>query len=425
MTTSTTLEATQSRSSSTAAPVVTSDGHTWDDLARSHWSRLVGYARKKGCSDPEAVAGEVLADAFAARNRFTGTSHEFGKWLYTIAFRRISDTQRRWYASPEVLTDSPADTAASPVVASPDVAYDEREAAISAFSALEILSDRDRQIIEARVIDEQPVKVVAQRLGLSPGAVRVYQSRALNKLRAHLDRLPSLGGGLLVLRWPSSRQRGRFAYWLSEASSAGTFTAGARAAAVAAGAASASTVSAGSVAGLAVGLVAVTFTAVTATPAGAPETDSPAPAVRAETTPSAGTAHTTSGVPYPLPESDVSTRNSSTSGHTIPGPTMPSVSSAVDTTLEAVWHEFAEEFLPNDRADLADDTLEGSSDTVDSAIADGTETTEETVSSLTELDGPTTDGQTTEDDNAEELPTSEQLSPSDPVPPLLADGTID
>ncbi|MEX1005065.1 MAG: sigma-70 family RNA polymerase sigma factor [Acidimicrobiia bacterium] len=393
---STTLTATQTRTLSTTDLTVTSDGYTWDDLARDHWSRLVGYARKKGCSDPESVAGEVLADAYASRDRFAGTSYEFGKWLYTIAFRRITDTQRRWYASPEVLTDSPADTAVSPVVASPEIIYDDHETAASAFAALDILSARDRQIIEARIIDEQPVKVVAERLGLSQGAVRVYQSRALNKLRAHLDRLPSVGGGLLVLRRPFSRRPGPFADWLSEAASAGTFTAGTHSAAVTVSAAAASAVSAGSAVGLAAGLAAaVAITAVTAAPFAPGDGATLAPRVQVDGTVARST------MPAPHPDSDIDSV-ARIGIVAAPGEAMvsmiPVVSPASLVATLGVWSELSGATVLDEADEPTNDILEATTDTTGSVVGDLPETpeTDGAVSSVPSTD-PTGHAQTTSD----------------------------
>jgi hypothetical protein len=52
--------------------------------------------------------------------------------------------------------------------------------------AFAVLSDRERRVIEMRLIDEASPASVARALGLTSGNVRVIQSRALVKIRAHL-----------------------------------------------------------------------------------------------------------------------------------------------------------------------------------------------------------------------------------------------
>ncbi len=54
-------------------------------------------------------------------------------------------------------------------------------------AAFDILSDRQRAVLKMRIIEERSPGEVADALGLSPGNVRVIQSRALSRVRRHLE----------------------------------------------------------------------------------------------------------------------------------------------------------------------------------------------------------------------------------------------
>ncbi|MGH8351362.1 MAG: sigma-70 family RNA polymerase sigma factor, partial [Pseudomonas sp.] len=60
---------------------------------------------------------------------------------------------------------------------------------------LDYVSDRQREILHLRVVVGLSVEETAEAVGSTPGAVRVAQHRALNRLRAVLTAQPTAGAG--------------------------------------------------------------------------------------------------------------------------------------------------------------------------------------------------------------------------------------
>jgi len=62
------------------------------------------------------------------------------------------------------------------------------ERAPRALTALESLPPRERQAVEARVLDDRPYGEIASELRLSEAVVRKRVSRGLRRLRSHLGK---------------------------------------------------------------------------------------------------------------------------------------------------------------------------------------------------------------------------------------------
>ena len=56
---------------------------------------------------------------------------------------------------------------------------------------LDGLSDRQREVMVLRVIDDLSIDQVAYVMSISPGAVKTHQRRAERHLAKHLDRSPA------------------------------------------------------------------------------------------------------------------------------------------------------------------------------------------------------------------------------------------
>lgn len=169
-----------------AVAVVTTDGTvwTWGDLDREFTPALTAVARRKGISACEDLAQDVLLTAVEKLDKFEGGDAGLRSWLFTIAYRRIADAHRSRYRRPEVLVadqaplPSPASTAEDRVIE-----VDEIGAVLAAF---DVLSTRERNVLERRIFDEVSIAEIADQMALRPGHVRVIQTRALAKLRRQL-----------------------------------------------------------------------------------------------------------------------------------------------------------------------------------------------------------------------------------------------
>jgi RNA polymerase sigma-70 factor (ECF subfamily) len=162
------------------------DAGAWEALYRRAFPRLLAYARRRLPSDDAArdAVGETMARAVRGIDRFRDDGNGFDAWLSGILRHVVLDAQRsagrRPVTTVAVVTDAPTD-AAGP-----------EELLLSSFDAASVraafaqLADADRELLELRVVLGLSADEVASVLGKRPGAVRMAQSRALDRLRALL-----------------------------------------------------------------------------------------------------------------------------------------------------------------------------------------------------------------------------------------------
>lgn len=156
---------------------------TWERFFDRMYPRLIAYAERRLGSREDArdVVSETfmrLIQGLPALDR-PGVTPE--GWCFGILHHVVNDAHRRRYTRRKLSVpegpgaDDPADTA---------VLTDEHTAMRQAF---ERLSQRDRDLLELRVVAGLSADEVASVLSMRPGAIRMAQHRALERLRALLD----------------------------------------------------------------------------------------------------------------------------------------------------------------------------------------------------------------------------------------------
>ncbi len=128
----------------------------------------------------EDAAQEVCIAVLTALQRYDERGLPFEAFVYTIASRKVVDVQRgliRQPVSSAALPDDP-DLAAGPE----DCAVAACEAS-EAWALLAALPESQRELITLRVAVGMSAEETAQALGMTAGAVRVAQHRALTRLR--------------------------------------------------------------------------------------------------------------------------------------------------------------------------------------------------------------------------------------------------
>ena len=99
-------------------------------------------------------------------------------WLFTVAAHLVSDHFRRSYRRPEAtLDDTIPSTASGP--AEHAETQNDRE---NLRTALNLLTEEQKQVLALRFGQELPIQTVAQTLGKSEGAVKQLQARAIAAL---------------------------------------------------------------------------------------------------------------------------------------------------------------------------------------------------------------------------------------------------
>ena len=159
------------------------DEAAWVEIVTDVGPKLRGYARAKGAPDPDDVMQDVLLAAASRLADFEGNERAFRSWIFSIAYRQIANRHRvagREDAElPRILMDG---------AASPEEAAVTEAVGSEAMAALEVLSEEERDIVLMRIVGEMDSEQVGRAVGKKPGTVRVIQHRALEKVRAELER---------------------------------------------------------------------------------------------------------------------------------------------------------------------------------------------------------------------------------------------
>ncbi len=142
-------------------------------------SRLSRYPGAEDAADD--VAQEVCIAVLSALPRYRDEGKPFEAFVYKVAAHKVADAQRSTYRRPQPrgelpdeidLTDGPEQLA----VRSADVRQ--------ARELLGVLPETLRELMVLRVGVGLSAEATGRALGMSPGAVRVAQHRAMQKLRA-------------------------------------------------------------------------------------------------------------------------------------------------------------------------------------------------------------------------------------------------
>lgn len=143
---------------------------------RGRLGRMAGYYHMA-----DDVAQEVCVAVLQALPRYRDMGRPFMSFVYGIAAHKVADAQRRELrvAVPtEDLPDGPDNTPGPE-----DAAVRVSEAA-QARALLERLPEQQRELLLLRVASGLSAEETGRILGMTAGAVRVSQYRALNRLRA-------------------------------------------------------------------------------------------------------------------------------------------------------------------------------------------------------------------------------------------------
>jgi RNA polymerase sigma-70 factor (ECF subfamily) len=127
------------------------------------------------------VAQEVCMAVLTALPRYVDQGRPFAAFVYGIAGHKVADAQRAGFRDRSDVTDElpeRADDGPSPedsVVAAAEAA--------EAKALLDLLPPAHRELLLLRVVAGLSAEETGAALGMSPGAVRVAQHRALARLR--------------------------------------------------------------------------------------------------------------------------------------------------------------------------------------------------------------------------------------------------
>lgn len=161
------------------------DGDLADELAELR-PALVRYCRARlgrsgGSYDvADDVAQEVCVAVLAAIPRYRDEGKPFAAFVFGVAAHKVVDVQRAGFRAATPTSDLPERTDPAP---GPEEQMLSRADAETARALLERLPDTAREVVLLRVAAGLSAEETGAILGMSPGAVRVAQHRALARLR--------------------------------------------------------------------------------------------------------------------------------------------------------------------------------------------------------------------------------------------------
>lgn len=176
-----------------------------ETLTATVWRRynpvVLRYLRARGCTDADDVAAQVWLEVARGLRRFEGDGAAFGRWLFTLAHRRMVDAGRRDRRRREDAVAAPPE---------PRTAVDglgEPDELERAIALVRRLPPSQADAVLLRVLGGYSPDEVGLVMGKSPGAVRVLTHRGLARLRELVDELdapaPQRSGPRRVTTAPS------------------------------------------------------------------------------------------------------------------------------------------------------------------------------------------------------------------------------
>jgi RNA polymerase sigma-70 factor, ECF subfamily len=153
-------------------------------LYREFQPGLLRYFASQTAGDGEDLAADVWLAAASGLSRFEGDEPGFRRWLFTIAHRRLVDLRRR-----EARRRSLLESLESSERQNRNTCEDEVLAASGTEAALALIAGLppdQAEVVLLRVVGGLNAAEVGAILGKKPGAVRVLQHRALERLAERL-----------------------------------------------------------------------------------------------------------------------------------------------------------------------------------------------------------------------------------------------
>ena len=169
-----------------AALAVTGDRRAMEDLLAGVHTLVHRYCRARLQRFPgsehaaDDVAQEVCIAVLSALPRYRDDGKPFEAFVYRIAANKVADAHRSMYRQPQPQAEPPetVDDAAGPEELA--VRADEAQ---RARHLLEQLPETLRELLVLRVAVGLSAEETGRALGMSAGAVRVAQHRAVQRLR--------------------------------------------------------------------------------------------------------------------------------------------------------------------------------------------------------------------------------------------------
>jgi RNA polymerase sigma-70 factor (ECF subfamily) len=172
-----------SRSGNESARLRSGDAAAWEELYGRMYPAMLAYANRRLPTLDEArdAVGEAMVRAVASVGRLQHRDTGPEGWVFGILRHVVIDAQRRGYRRRDCIRPAPVTVESSSEDYAQTVESEDEHVALRI--AFTKLTDRERDLLELRVVAGLHSEEVASLLGMRPGAVRMAQARALARLR--------------------------------------------------------------------------------------------------------------------------------------------------------------------------------------------------------------------------------------------------
>ncbi|MFC9917145.1 RNA polymerase sigma factor [Agromyces binzhouensis] len=166
-----------------AVLVAAQAGARWanSELWNEYAPAVAAFVRSRGSREPDDLTSEVFLAVFDRLGAFRGDEADFRAFVFTIAYRRLTDElRRRGRRGEHEEWQQGLDARRAPS------AEDEALGRLGDRSARELIDSLvpdQRDVMVLRILGDLTVDQVAVVLGKRPGAVKALQRRALESLR--------------------------------------------------------------------------------------------------------------------------------------------------------------------------------------------------------------------------------------------------
>ena len=185
------MDGTEAASAALAERARAGDPAAWREVYADAHGPLLAYAARR-LGDVEAArdaVSETMARALADPSAYAPEKGSPRAWLFGICSNVVMNQQRR-----RPIAALPDDEVLVDLSAGPGDALEAAERAAEVRAAFSRLSPEDQELLLLRVVGQLSADDVGAALGRRPGAVRMAQSRALGRLRAHLEAITGVAG---------------------------------------------------------------------------------------------------------------------------------------------------------------------------------------------------------------------------------------
>jgi RNA polymerase sigma-70 factor, ECF subfamily len=158
-----------------------SDPDAWEALYTGAYPALIAFARRRlmRLDMADDAVSETFERAYSKIDSFRWREGGFNAWLYAVLRNVVKEmTRKHWREIGSAQLAEIEDSSPGPLFR---VLQDEEAAAVRA--AFAQLRPDEQELLELRVLGRLDSRETAALLGKRPGAVRMAQSRALERLR--------------------------------------------------------------------------------------------------------------------------------------------------------------------------------------------------------------------------------------------------